>query len=453
MQWAKLLSKDRVTGDGRFIPSTARPPGKRSVFEKDYDRIVYSPSFRRLQNKTQVHTLSHNDHVRNRLTHSLESSTLARSMGLRIGHWLRESKQEPIEREDIASCVQAAALAHDIGNPPFGHAGEYAIQRWFKKEADNGTRLSLSEEEKSDFLLFNGNAQGFRVLTRFSSRNGERGIQLTCAVLASFVKYPHSFKREGKKGKDPGLFWKDAELYGLIAERLHIPKLSASQNLWARHPLVFLVEAADDAAYLTADIEDGVELGLISVERAIELFAAFLQPAERERLTVEYESLYHYRSKAIGKLMTMAIAEFQNSYEAIMLGAHQRPLLDPEKNENIAALRTEAKASLFSCPDKLRRELAGKEALEQLLRRFARTTCPMREARWDFDRLEEDSPDAWRLLQLTERRVVGGGVAPLKGNARPQSEYEMLHFITDFIVGQTDRYAVELLRSLDGLEI
>jgi dGTPase len=447
------MAKERVTGEGEFIPTRPRLPGKRGVFEKDYDRIVYSPAFRRLQNKTQVHTLSHNDHVRNRLTHSLESSTLARSMGLRVGNWLRDCKGEPVDPDDIASCVQAATLAHDIGNPPFGHAGEEAIQNWFEKEEKSGVPLSLTKEQKADFLHFNGNAQGFRVLTRSSNRDGARGIQLTCAVLASFVKYPHSFRREGRKGKDPGLFCEDAALYGQIANHLGIPRLSSSQNLWARHPLVFLVEAADDAAYLTADIEDGVELGLVRVDRAIELFSAFLTSDERSRLPGTYESLYHYRSKAIGKLVTLAIEEFQDAYDAIMLGAHHRPLLDPLKHEKLRALRVEAAASLFSSSDKLRRELAGRQALEELLRRFARTTCPMREAGWDFDRLEDENSNAWRLLQLTERRVSGGGIAPLKGDGAPRSEYEMLHFITDFVVGQTDRYAVKLLRSLGGIDL
>ena len=183
------------------------------------------------------------------------------------------------------------------------------------------------------------------------------------------------------------------------------------------------------------------------------MFAKFLTPEESARLGNGYEALYHYRSKAIGKLMKAAIAEFEDAYDAIMLGAFHRPLLDPEKDERLAEFKAEAKASLFSCPDKLRRELAGKQALEELLRRFARTTCAMRDAQWDLARLEKDSPDAWRLLKLTERRVVGGYVAPLQGNNRPRSEYEMLHFITDFVVGQTDRYAVELLRNLGGIEI
>jgi dGTPase len=259
---------------------------------------------------------------------------------------------------------------------------------------------------------------------------------------------------EGRSGRPyPGLFYEDAQLYGTIAERLGIPRLSVSQNLWARHPLVYVVEAADDAAYLTADIEDGVELGLITVKRAIELFSSFLSEDEVTRLGSGYEALYHYRSKAIGKLMKIAIEEFKDSYDAIMLGAHARPLLDPKKDQRIELLRSEARKSLYSHAEKLRRELAGKQALEELLRRFARTTCPMREAAWDVDRLERDSPDAWRLLQLTERRVIDGNIAPLRGAWRPRSEYELLHFITDFVVGQTDRYAVELLRGLSGLEL
>ena len=162
MEWQRLLSKARVCGGRVCAPSEERKAETRRSFEKDYDRIVYSAPFRRLQNKTQVHTLPNNDHVRNRLTHSLEASTIARSLGLNIGLWLKHEKGEPVEPESVAACVQAATLAHDIGNPPFGHAGEEAIQSWFKREDarrnDNGEpALQLSDAQKEDFFRFDGN--------------------------------------------------------------------------------------------------------------------------------------------------------------------------------------------------------------------------------------------------------------------------------------------------------
>jgi len=455
MEWARLLSKKRIDGNGDFVDvHKERPIGKRNAFEKDFDRIVYSHSFRRLQNKTQVHTLPNNDHVRNRLTHSLEASTLARSLGLRIGTWIRDEKGEAVSPEDMASCTQAATLAHDIGNPPFGHSGEEAIQKWFREE--QARPIGLTQDEKNDFLNFNGNAQGFRVLTRF--RNGDKrpGMHLTCAVLSTFLKYPYAAGKRPPWNKSGGLFHADAKLYRAIASELGIPKLEEPDEVWARHPLVFLVEAADDAAYLTADIEDGVELGLISRKRAEELFDVFLDAEDKASFGSDFSVLAKFRSKVIGKLLKVAIQAFKNNYEGIMRGAHTRPLLDPKECPEVDYLRKEAKV-FFSSPAQIRREYAGQQALEGLLKHFALTTCTFKDAGWSLEclRKNDDNPsfrDAWRLLRLTQGPGDDSAGAML-GTDLPRSEYEMLHYAVDFIGGQTDRYAVALWRNLKGMEL
>jgi dGTPase len=455
MEWSKLLTKKRIDGNADFVDEgKERPPGKRSEFEKDYDRIVYSHSFRRLQNKTQVHTLTNNDHVRNRLTHSLEASTLARSLGLRIGQWLRDERNEPVSPDDIAACVQAATLAHDIGNPPFGHSGEEAIQRWFQKEDEAGQTVTLTRPQKKDFFDFNGNAQGFRVLARFRNGRKRPGLHLTCAVLSTFLKYPYTGEAKPPSGKLPGLFVDDAKLYRTIASELGIPKLAAVGDHWARHPLVYLLEAADDAAYLTADIEDGVELGLIPLETAKELFSEFLEPADKLEFSDDYSVLAKYRSKTIGKLLKIALSAFKDRYDAIMLGAQVPTLLDPKTDIRIKKLREAAKSFLFASSAQIRREFAGQQALIGLLKHFARTTCRFRDAGWSLECLREKdtSRDAWRLLRLTQG-LGNDGDGALLGTGLPRSEHEMLHYITDFIAGQTDRYAVELWKNLRGIEL
>lgn len=447
MNWGALLSRTRVVNGSVSDRAGATPKERRSSFQKDFDRVVYSTPFRRLQNKTQVHTLPNNDHIRNRLTHSIEASTIARSLGLRVGHWLRESAGEDVNPEDVATCAQAATVAHDIGNTPFGHAGEEAIQEWFSREDSSDVRkeLSLTNEQKGDFIHFNGNAQGFRVLTKAPSGYRGGGLELTCAVLASFVKYPHSAK-EG--GKGPGLFADDAVLYRQVAAKLGIPKLRTDRDVWARHPLVFLVEAADDAAYLTADIEDGVELGLFTVAEAIALFKPLSVDSTDDIHGSDRAALSRYRSRAIGGLIDRAQREFSSRYTSLMLGSCTGPLLDADSVREIADLRNAAQQRLFPSPAKIKRELAGREALEGLLSRFARTTCPLRKADWDLDKLQKASPNSWRLVTLMRSAQADDSLSP----SLPRGGYDTLHMITDFIAGQTDRYAIDLWRHLRGID-
>lgn len=384
MDWGKLLGRNRVI-NGR-VEFTLDSSNGRSPFEKDFDRIVYSQPFRRLQNKTQVHTLPNNDHVRNRLTHSLEASTIARSLGLRVGEWLKDVAKEQVDPSDIAACVQAATVAHDIGNTPFGHAGEEVIQEWFRREdtSERTKRLSLSEKEKWDFWGFNGNAQGFRILTRAKTGYSGDGLQLTSAVLASFVKYPTCSDRNAKCG----IFQGEGDLYDDIASYLGIPRLQHDHpRQWARHPLVYLVEAADDAAYLTADIEDGVELGLIALDDALEAFSSLSDFTDGEPPKV-YASLSRYRARAIRGLIQRAFDQFVQSYEGIMLGAPMPALLTSERDTNVKKLRDIAEQKLFTAIPKLKWELAGRQALEGLLKTFALTTCEFSKAGWNMELFE-----------------------------------------------------------------
>lgn len=443
MRWETLLSTERLTARTATTPD-GNQSQRRNSFQRDFDRIAYSTSFRRLQNKTQVHTLPNNDHVRNRLTHSLEASTLARSLGAGIGRWLGEQGELQVSPELVGACAQAATLAHDIGNPPFGHPGEAAIQDWFKDEKKNENNLTLSEPQVRDFTAFNGNSQGFRVLTQHAHGYDSPGLQLTCATLAAFTKYPESTAATtDRRFKDIGLFVGDGPTFSLIALRTGL--LQFAEGVWARHPLAFIVEAADDIAYLTADIEDGVELGILPLESAKELFRSL-----SVRASVPDEAFVtRLRSVLIGSMMDDAIAEFTRDYDCIMSGKRASPLLalHPARER----LKETARAEIFSSEPQIRRDLAGKEALEGLLQRLARTMCDFKSCGWSLVKLRKQVPHKWRLLRLIEAAgAEGSSLSTLEPHT---SDYDVLHRVVDYIAGQTDRFAIELWRNVRGIEL
>ncbi|MGN0305082.1 MAG: dGTP triphosphohydrolase, partial [Lachnospiraceae bacterium] len=272
MNWDQLLCKERI----RSYQKSTTSRDLRTEFEKDYHRIIGSASFRRLQDKTQVFPLDKSDYVRTRLTHSLEVSSFAKSLAQNVGEKLIQEKKEEgfglKEKEDISNILQCAGLLHDIGNPPFGHFGETTIQDWFKKNLPlltyKGEKLSdyLEPQMLEDFYHFEGNAQALRVVTRLHFLVDENGMNLTKALLGTIIKYPVSSLEINKKSgniktKKMGYFYADRKNFDLIQE--------STGTLGNRHPLTYLLEAADDIAYKTADIEDSVEKGNITYDRLI----------------------------------------------------------------------------------------------------------------------------------------------------------------------------------------
>jgi dGTPase len=272
MDWQKLLSSERL-GHNRGTPP---PTSSRSPFEADIDRITFSSAFRRLGRKTQVHPLAANDNVHTRLTHSLEVAQVGRTLGKKLGLELLSSNRltPDVSPNDLAAVVQAACLAHDIGNPPFGHAGEAAISHWFEAE---GPKLfgRLSKQHKRDLVCFDGNAQGFRVLTQISNHLFTGGLQLTYATLGAFLKYPWDSRAPSEKFS---VFLTEANILEAIAKELGLAKLR--DHAWSRHPLAYLVEAADDICYGVLDLEDAVELRILSF-RDVE--TELLDPFDSER--------------------------------------------------------------------------------------------------------------------------------------------------------------------------
>ena len=265
MEWKQLLSPHRVGSSKPGVITQDRSP-----FQRDFDRIVFSGAFRRLQDKTQVFPLVKTDYVRTRLTHSLETSSVGRSLGTAVGVEIcKNFDTAGAQPSDIGAAVAAAALAHDIGNPPLGHAGEEAIRYWFTHSpVACAMRDVMNEDEAADIERYEGNAQGFRVLTRLEMPDQKGGMQLTCATLAAFAKYPSASRVEvkpsGVAGKKFNFFREEQEFFAEVAE--HTGMIPAGPWAWQRHPLAYLVEAADDIAYRIVDFEDGQRLGLIDYQ-------------------------------------------------------------------------------------------------------------------------------------------------------------------------------------------
>jgi dGTPase len=292
MEWTKLISGKRL--------GLTRPNPKeigRSVYQRDYDAIIFSSSFRRLQDKAQVFPLAKSDYVRTRLTHSLEVSCVGRSLGQLIGEDLKLNDKIPKElaASEIGNIVAAACLAHDIGNPPFGHNGEKALQEWFTTKTGQSALEGLTDQEKADFEGFEGNAQGFRILTRLQNTDNEGGLQLTCATLATFTKYPRPASiifnehpsHKGKGFKKYGYFVGEAQLFEEVAAEVGLSRRHSECSGWFRHPLAFLVEAADDICYGINDIEDGYRLHHLSFNEAADL----LRPIPPKSELTQYDSI------------------------------------------------------------------------------------------------------------------------------------------------------------------
>lgn len=317
MNWEQLLSARRFGSDDSVGSLLSED---RSQFQRDYDRIIFSPAFRRLQNKTQVFPLPGRIFVHNRLTHTLEVASVGRSLGNRLAEFLFSIKEfdEISGINEIGAVVSAACLAHDMGNPPFGHSGESAISNYFSH--GNGIHLKneMSEAEWKDFVYFDGNANAFRLLSH--SFNGKRkgGFALTYTTLASIVKYPYESLAADKPKF--GFFQSEVMLWLIIAEELGIPSIPGASLIFERHPLVYLVEAADDICYQIMDMEDAFRLGILSYEESLELFLRFHIGSSAEthqyihktlsNVTDPNEQISYLRAGIIGKLISACFNEF-----------------------------------------------------------------------------------------------------------------------------------------------
>ncbi|HNP67859.1 MAG TPA: deoxyguanosinetriphosphate triphosphohydrolase [Aequorivita sp.] len=379
MQWEQLLSL-RKQGD-KSKRLRIEENETRLGFEVDYDRVIFSSAFRSLQDKTQVIPLSKTSFVHTRLTHSLEVSVVGRSLGRIVGKEILKKHPQlqnthGYQFNDFGAIVAAAALAHDIGNPPFGHSGEKAIGDYFLNGNGKRFKEQLSEKEYQDLVAFEGNANGFKILTE--SKNGvEGGLRLTFATLGAFMKYPkQSLPKKPTShvaDKKFGVFQSDTGFFNEVVTELGL--LSRGNNGYSRHPLTFLVEAADDICYTIIDFEDGINLGLIEEDIALEYLINLVRDSLKKdiysRLQTVQDRLAYLRSLAINTLIAEAASIFIENEEEILKGTFSEALLDRSQYKaQIADIIKISIEKVYQSTEVMEKEIAGYTILSTLLETF-----------------------------------------------------------------------------------
>lgn len=443
MNWIKLLS-------GISTPSEGGTPD-RSAFERDFDRIVFSHPFRRLQDKTQVFPLPEEDFVHTRLTHSLEVSSVGRSLGKKVGEALLKKYPELAKmgysQFDFGAIVSAACLTHDLGNPPFGHTGEDAISDFFKSSPQGlFFKDHVSVDQWMDLINFEGNAQGFRILTN----KGHQGLRLTDPTLAAFTKYPRqSLLEKTDKARTSqkkfGFFQTEKPAFQTLATNLGLVELLPGQ-CWCRHPLAYLVEAADDICYHIIDLEDGCRMGLVSEEDTVALMAPILgnkfQPAKLGSIQGKDERIGLLRAMSIGILIDQCSKAFLENEKEILEGSFDHALTDLIDCKMI--LQKIIKVSLdrlYRSSMVLEIEAAGFEVLGGLLETI---TTASYQFLFNKNEVSKKQISVFRLLPESLQAEL---------QADDQTPYDMLRLIVDFISGLTDRHAIGLYRKLKGISL
>ena len=413
----------------------------RTEFQRDYDRLIFSAPFRRLQNKTQVFPLPGSVFVHNRLTHSLEVSCVGRSLGNDVASQLLKKHPALADSHisEIGSIVSAACLAHDLGNPPFGHSGEKAISTYFSEGQGMALKKELSPMEWDDLTHFEGNANAFRILTHQFEGRRKGGFVMTYSTLASIVKYPFSSQLAGKKSKF-GFFLSEEADYQKIARELGIIQLSKPDEplRYARHPLVYLVEAADDICYQMMDIEDAHKLKLLTHDETKGLYMLFFDEKRKKRIeevcrivTDVNEQIAYLRSSVIGALIKECTRVFTENEEKILTGEFEGTLImhicSPLKEayDNCSAI---ALQRIYRSSDVLDIELAGFRVISTLI---------------DLMINAVRSPDK-AYSQLLINRISG------QYNVNAPTLYGKIQAVLDYISGMTDVYALDLYRKIKG---
>jgi len=436
MNWNTLLSAQR---SGQKQSPSSEP--SRSAFEQDYDRIIFSHPFRKLQDKTQVHPLPEHDFVHTRLTHSLEVSSVGRSLGKRVGEVILQRHAELIKNYtpfDFGAIVSAASLAHDLGNPPFGHAGEDAISDFFlQSEIGLSLKNKMTEAEWTDLTRFEGNAQGFRILNK-----NQYGLKLTYATLGAFTKYPcpayfpqrDKSKRSQKKF---GFFQSEKKIFNEVAAALELPNVA--YDVYERHPLTYLVEAADDICYSIIDLEDGCSLGLISYEEAKGLFENVITKnksklGKLDQLNSKAEKIGFLRALAIGDLMDECSTLFLDSEKEILAGTFNQALADLcQSKQALKEIINISVEKIYRSRNVVEIEASGHQVIPGLLEEFLIAGLNLYEKKKSrkYDNLAMLFPEdiAWNIKQAADH-------------------YTAARYVVDFVSGLTDRYAISLYKKI-----
>ncbi len=432
MNWNQLLSSTRTSS------KTADSQKERSNFEADYDRIIFSYPFRRLQDKTQVFPLPEQDFVHNRLTHSLEVSSVGRTLGKRAGEQIiKKHKLTEITANDIGTIVSAAALAHDVGNPPFGHSGEESISSYFQRmDADNWLKKNCNPAEWADLINFEGNAQGFRLINQKA-----QGLMLTYATLGAFTKYPKpasSPKIESRVSqKKYGFYQTEQTVFETVASELGLHKLG--EGSYTRHPLAFLVEAADDICYNIIDLEDGCTLGLISIDETIELLKPIVgNRFDRQKLDEKrflHEKLGTLRALAINELINQSVEVFLANEEAMLKGDFDTSLTDLiPASEALSKIKSISIDKIYRAQIVVEKEVAGYEVLNGLLEILMGSL---------IGHLKGEPSKYHKMIRRTLPDFIQEAVE--------MPAYEATRIMLDYISGMTDKHALTLFRKLKGM--
>jgi dGTPase len=441
MEWPKLLSHGRLT-----VGESTSQPG-RTQFQRDYDRILFSTAFRRLHDKTQVFPMPKNDHVHSRLTHTLETASVGRTLGIMCGEHILDRHEDWIRDynpSDFGDIVAAACLSHDIGNPPFGHAGERAIAEWFVHWFENdpeGQKIAkkLTDAEREDLRNFEGNAQGFRVIARLEREHDAGGMRLTYATLGAFSKYPQSSpnrtRAAGASRKKFSYFQSELSLFKETAAKLGLLKRDAPEESWFRHPLVFLMEAADDICYRILDIEDGYVLKHIPYKVVEDRLAAIIKvgdPTYAPTGSTEADKVRRLRADAIHQLIQEAAKVFKANELEILRGEFDKSLCEHIPSAaHLTAVESENRKYCYVAPEVVQVEAAGYEVLGRMLRKFVPAVLA-----------GEPTNQQQALLRLLPPEAT-----------LEATTYKKIMRVTDFISGMTDTYAVNLYRGMHGVSL
>lgn len=461
-RWRQLLSAHRVGDKPHRAP--LETGDERTEFDKDYDRIVFSSAFRSLHDKTQVFPLSTSDYTRTRLTHSIEASCVGRSLGQLGGRSLKAQGVQ-VEPAHLGTLVAAACLAHDIGNPPFGHSGEAAIQHWVERnfprfmpvERTDAQHPFTTEGEWRDLARFEGNAQGFRILNRLQSRNRDGGLRYTVATVGAMSKYPRPSMLPGRRDKDEarisekkfGFFQDDAALAREVYRALGLKE--REPDVFSRHPLAFLVEAADDICYTVIDLEDSAKLGLIPLETVCGLLEELASTQEGFKAVtkkVDGETrLGRARAGAIFALIQECVAVFAESVEAMEAGRFEQALVSARAgmDEKVEAIKHITREKGYWSERVLQIEAAGFKTLGGLLDMFAPAVLA--------DRPNREEKKLRQLLPLEFFQRPGPYEENRDEAIRRLNPYQRLLCVTDYVSGMTDGFAVELYQRLSGIKL
>lgn len=426
----------------------------RTDFQRDFDRIIFSSAFRRLQNKTQVFPLPGSVFVHNRLTHSLEVSSVGRSLGSIIGEFIFDTYKNDLTEDsknfylhNLGNVIAAACLCHDVGNPAFGHSGEDAIASYFERN-EKDLKQKFNEKEWADLVNFEGNANAIRVLAQRQQGKDEGGIQLTFSTLASIAKYPCEAVAK-KKGiihrKKFGFFQNEKDIFLEIAKATHLIVENEEPYIFKRHPFVWLVEAADDICYNIIDMEDAHRLGIVSTSDCENLFFELIRSESSDMdkvknklasISNENEKISYLRAKAINALINKSLEIYKHNFETILQGNLDNGLLDIYKSENRALQDIEAFSieKIYNHKAVVEIENAGYNVMYELLDHFIPSIMKPEDERKSYDK---------KALKLLPKQFV----------YEEGTDYQKVLGVIDFVSGMTDNFATDLYRKIKGIDI